>query len=186
VEISFLTTATRKEHYPDISLPRIAFAGRSNVGKSSLINSLVGTKKLARISSTPGRTQAINFFSIEGRWVFADLPGYGFAKVSKSIRAKWGPMIEEFLECDEHLRLAILIVDVRHAPTSLDLVMRDYLLIHEIPFQVIATKCDKLSHNKRQKAFKITQQTMGVEDVILYSSVTGFGKKELWHIIREV
>ena len=186
MKVSFLVTATNKQHYPAVRLPRVAFAGRSNVGKSSLINSLLGRKKLARTSSRPGHTQAINFFNVEDRWHFVDLPGYGYAKAPMHIKSQWGEMIEEFLKDRELLRLTILIVDARHKPTKLDLVMRDCLVHYEVPFQVVATKSDKLSANRRQQSVATAQQTLETENIIPYSSATGIGKRQLWQIIREV
>lgn len=186
METSFLGAATNKQQYPKSGLPAIAFAGRSNVGKSSLINSLVGRRKLARTSSSPGRTRAIHFYRIEDRWVFVDLPGYGYARAPKAVRAQWGPMIEEFLTSDHRLGLCILIVDARHQPATLDLVMRDYLIHYRVPFQVVATKCDKLSANARLQSVARAQQSLRVESVLPYSAATGVGKRELWQIIREV
>lgn len=186
MEVSFLKTATSQAHYPKLDLPRIAFAGRSNVGKSSLINSLLGRKKLARTSSTPGRTQAINFFQVDNHWLFVDLPGYGYAKAPRQVKAAWGPMIEEFLSTDDRLKLTVLIVDSRHEPTKLDRIMKEYLVHYGVPFQVVATKCDKVSANQRHKSRSDIQKMLGVESVVSYSSATGIGKKELWQIIREV
>jgi GTP-binding protein len=186
VEASFLKTATEKRQYPDLQLPMIAFAGRSNVGKSSLINSLLKRRGLARTSSRPGHTQAINFYTVGERWLFVDLPGYGYARAPKQVKATWGPMIEEFLSSNPWLRLTILIVDARHEPTELDLIMRDFLLHYEVPFQVVATKSDKLSANRRQRSVAKAQQTLEVERILPYSSATGIGKRQLWQIIREV
>ena len=151
-----------------------------------MINSLVGRKNLARTSSKPGRTQAINFFKINNQWIFVDLPGYGFARVSKSTRARWGLMVEQLLREDKALKLAILIVDARRPATELDLTMRDYLKQFDIPFQVVATKVDKLSFYRRQQSLSNACQAMGAGPVIPYSSATGIGKKELWQIIRKV
>lgn len=151
-----------------------------------MINSLLGRKRLARTSSTPGRTQAINFFNIDNRWIFVDLPGYGFAKVPKSVRDRWGPMIEEFLGDGPLLKLTILIVDARREPTELDIVMRDYLLASKIAYQTVATKIDKVSPSRRKKSLDTIEAALGGRRVIPYSAATGIGKKELWRIIREV
>ncbi len=164
----------------------VAFAGRSNVGKSSLINSLLGKRKLARTSSTPGRTQTINFFNVEDRWIFVDLPGYGFAKVSKSVRENWGPMIEAFLTGEDRLKVVILILDARHAPTELDSVMDDFLETTGVARQLVATKFDKISSSRRTTTISRISNALGGRDVIPYSSATGIGKKELWQLIREV
>lgn len=184
MDARFLKSATRKEDYPRSGLPVIAFSGRSNVGKSSLINNLVGRKGLARTSSTPGRTQAINFFEVDGQWMFVDLPGYGYAKVPESIRAHWGPMIEEFLKENAKLKLAVLIVDARHEPTPLDRVMQEWLEAHRIPYRVVATKGDKLSSNQLRRSLRRIEEVLKT-DPLPYSAATGMGRKELWQIIRE-
>ncbi len=167
-------------------LPRVVFAGRSNVGKSSLINSLVGRKKLAHTSSTPGRTRAINLFNISNRWIFADLPGYGYARASKSMRAGWQRLIGNFLESDGRIKLAILIVDSRREPAGLDMMMREYLDDYEIPVQVVATKIDKVRSSHRTRFLQQIETSMESNSLIGYSSRTGEGSKELWRIIKEV
>ncbi len=141
---------------------------------------------MARTSSQPGRTQALTFFKIENRWVFVDLPGYGFARVPRRVRDRWGPMIEEFLKVEERLKLGIVIIDARHQPSPLDLQMVDYLKRFRVATQVVATKVDKLSTNQRRKALGSAGQRLGETNIIPYSSVTGEGKKDLWRIIREV
>ncbi|HSR52585.1 MAG TPA: ribosome biogenesis GTP-binding protein YihA/YsxC [Acidobacteriota bacterium] len=186
MEASFVTSATRSQEYPDSPLPRIAFVGRSNVGKSSLINSLVGRKKLARTSSSPGRTRLINFFQVDSKWLFTDLPGYGYAKVSRAERQRWGPMIEQYLRSDEQLKLLILLVDARHEPSPLDKVMKEWLDEWDVPYVVVATKADKLSANKLQQSLKRIRETFNAQLVLPYSAHTGRGKKELWRIIQEV
>ncbi|MFQ5930147.1 MAG: ribosome biogenesis GTP-binding protein YihA/YsxC [Acidobacteriota bacterium] len=185
MNVQFIKSATRKHEYPKTTLPKIAFAGRSNVGKSSLINNLVGKKRLARISATPGRTQVINFFNVDSRWIFVDLPGYGFAKVPARIRARWGPMIEEFLKEDESLKLTLMIVDARHEPTQLDLVMKEWLEQYRVPHQVVATKVDKLSSNQLQRSLDRIENIFN-RGVIPYSAATGMGKKELWRILERI
>ena len=166
-------------------MPGIAFAGRSNVGKSSLINCLIGQGKLARISSTPGRTQLINFFLIDESWMFIDLPGYGYAKVPKKTREKWGPMIEELLADCRFLKMTVVLVDGRHEATTLDKLMVDWLRQYEITFTVVATKIDKVGRSKRMKALKGLQQDLGLSRIIPFSSVTREGKDELWDEIKK-
>lgn len=166
-------------------MPGIAFSGRSNVGKSSLINCLIGQSKLARISSTPGRTQLINFFLIDDSWMFIDLPGYGYARVPKAIRAQWGPMIEELLSECSFLKMTIVLVDSRHEATTLDKLMVDWLRQYGITFTVVATKIDKVARSKRVKLIKELQKDLGVSRIIPFSSVTGEGKNELWEEISK-
>lgn len=180
----FLRSAARKDQYPESHLPRVSFVGRSNVGKSSLLNCLVGRKRLARTSSTPGRTQVINFFNVDDEWIFVDLPGYGYAKVPERVRARWAPMIEEYLLEDQLLRLTVVIVDGRHQPSKLDQWMVEWLDQNEIQIQVVATKIDKVSKNNRPGALKLIRETLGVNDVILFSAVTGEGKKDIWRTIQ--
>ena len=158
--------------------------GRSNVGKSSLLNSLLGVKGLARTSSTPGRTQAINFFLIEDQFYFVDLPGYGYAKVSKSERAAWGQLIEKYLAEREQLVLSILIVDARHEPSPLDLQMKSWLQHFGLPYLVVSTKNDKLSVNERRASQQCATKTLEVEHIIPYSAVTREGANQLWDAIR--
>jgi len=160
------------------------FMGRSNVGKSSLINSLLGVKGLARTSSTPGRTQSINFFLINDEFYFVDLPGYGYAKASKENRRTWGQLIEKYLAEREQLMLSILIVDARHEPSPLDLQMKSWLQHSGIPYLVVTTKVDKLSANERRKSRQRAEQILETERVIPYSSLTGEGAKQVWDEIR--
>lgn len=160
--------------------------GRSNVGKSSLINSLTGRKKLAKTSGAPGRTRLINFFLVDSKYVFVDLPGYGYAKVSRQEREQWGPMIEKYLTGDEILRQLLLLVDCRHAPSRLDRMMREWLQEHGIPYCVVATKADKLSSNQVRKSIRQIKETLNVERVFPYSAATGMGRKDLWRFIHEV
>jgi len=186
VEASFSTATTSKGQYPRNNRKWIVFSGRSNVGKSSLINSLLAKKNLARTSSTPGRTQTINFYDVGDRWTFVDLPGYGFARAPLRIREQWGPMIEEFLQVADAVKLALLVVDVRHQPTAQDQLMRDYLREHQRTLEVVATKIDKISRNRRVRHLKTVQETLNVPRVVPYSATRGDGKRELWKIIREV
>ena len=164
--------------------PEVAFLGRSNVGKSSLINSLLLRKGLARTSNTPGRTQSINYFLINDLFYFVDLPGYGYAKVSKTMRADWGKMAERYLSKPEDLVLCIQLIDSRHPPTALDRELNEWLLMNEKPSIVVATKADKLSRNQLQKQLKETGEQLGSRHVIAYSSETGFGRDSVWSEIQ--
>jgi GTP-binding protein len=166
---------------PEPKLPEIAFAGRSNVGKSSLINALVRRKKAARVSNTPGRTREINFFDVNGRFVLADLPGYGYARVSKERRAAWRPLIEGYLKGSLRLRGVVQLLDARHEPTEDDLRMLDFLAARETPTLVVATKVDKLKAAERDARIAALARAAGVEteQVIPFSAVTGVGRDEL-------
>ncbi len=180
----FVKSADRKDGYPRFKIPAIAFAGRSNVGKSSLINCLVGMRRLARTSSTPGRTQCINFFSLEEKWMLVDLPGYGYAKVPDRIRERWGSMIEEFFREYAQLRLAVVIVDARHEPTELDSGMVAYLQELGLPFVVAATKVDKLAKSRKSRSLRAIREQLPGSEVIAFSANTGEGRHELWQMIR--
>ena len=169
---------------PRPTLPEISFMGRSNVGKSSLLNSLLDVRGLARTSSTPGRTKSLNFFLINEAFYFVDLPGYGYAKVSKAERAAWGQLMENYLAQRECLVLSILIVDARHEPSPLDLQMKSWLQHFGLDYLVVSTKIDKLSPNERSKSLQRTQKTLGSELVIPYSSLTREGTGQVWEAIR--
>jgi GTP-binding protein len=179
----FIKSAFAREHWVTDRLPEVAFLGRSNVGKSSLINSLLGRKGLARTSNTPGRTQSINFFLINGQFYFADLPGYGFARVSKSTRADWGKMAEEYLADRDQLALCIQLVDARHAPTSLDKQLHEWLVFNKKPYIIAATKADKLSSNNLRKSLKVIEKDLPGSRIFAYSSQNGKGRDELWEAI---
>ena len=163
------------------------FLGRSNVGKSSLINKLVGAKGLARTSSQPGRTQSVNFYRINDCYQFVDLPGYGYAKVPQAVRRAWKPMVEGFLERRrDWIALALLVLDARRRPTELDLAMRDWLVAGEIPYVSVATKADKLSGNGQARARKLLQEVFDDPNSvvpILVSAQTGLGIREVWRQI---
>ncbi|HYV97907.1 MAG TPA: ribosome biogenesis GTP-binding protein YihA/YsxC [Gemmatimonadaceae bacterium] len=166
---------------PDATLPEVAFWGRSNVGKSSLINCLVRRKKVARVSTTPGRTREINFFSVNGTFVLADLPGYGYARASKTARASWRPLIESYLASSQQLRGVVLLLDVRHDPSEADRGVLDLLGGVGVPVLIVATKTDKLSARGLAARIAALVRALGVEeDVVLpVSSVTGAGRDEL-------
>ncbi|SDM24254.1 ribosome biogenesis GTP-binding protein YihA/YsxC [Bacillus sp. OK048] len=180
-------SAVRPAQYPETELPEFALAGRSNVGKSSFINKMLNRKGLARISSKPGKTQTLNFYLINEILHFVDVPGYGYAKVSKSEREAWGKMIETYFTSREQLRAAVLIVDLRHPPTQDDVMMYDFLKHYDIPCIVIATKADKIPKGKWQKYLKVTKETLDLDEndqIVLFSSETGEGKDKAWTILQ--
>ncbi|MFI8575080.1 MULTISPECIES: ribosome biogenesis GTP-binding protein YihA/YsxC [Rossellomorea] len=186
-QVELVISAVRPEQYPGDILPEFALAGRSNVGKSSFINKMIGRKSMARISSKPGKTQTLNFYKIEETLYYVDVPGYGFAKVSKTEREAWGKMIETYITSREQLRAVILIVDLRHAPTNDDVMMYDFLKHHGLPCIVIATKADKIPKGKWQKHLKVTRETLNMDsedDLIMFSSETGLGKDKAWDAIK--
>jgi GTP-binding protein len=181
----FIKSGFVEADWPRDEFPEIAFLGRSNVGKSSLINSLLGVRGLARTSRTPGRTQALNFFLVNKRLRFVDLPGYGYARVPRNIRAAWGEMATNYLAKRPGLVLSIQIVDSRHEPTTLDLQLNEWLVANAKPRVVVATKSDKLSQNELRKSLERVRRTMDAERVIAYSAVTGRGRDEVWRTIEE-
>nr|ABV27241.1 GTP-binding protein [Chloracidobacterium thermophilum] len=183
VAATFLKSATVAADYPPPTLPEVAFLGRSNVGKSSLINSLLGVRGLARTSNTPGRTQLINFFEINRELRFVDLPGYGYARVPQKIRERWRPMIESYLYHRSALALCVLIVDVRLAPQPLDRTMYEWLVATSRPFCLVATKADKLSRSQLLSQLSVLRAAYG-PDVLPYSSLTRAGADQVWEAIR--
>ncbi len=176
----FIKSAFERRHWVADSRPEIAFLGRSNVGKSSLINSLLLRKGLARTSNTPGRTQSINFFLINEELYFADLPGYGYARVSKTMRADWGKMAEEYLADREELALCIQLIDSRHKPTSLDIQLNEWLEHNKKPHLIVATKADKISNNELQKSLSLAGQLLPGAKILSYSAQTGRGRDQVW------
>jgi GTP-binding protein len=181
----FVKSAFNRSQWVADGRPEVAFLGRSNVGKSSLINSLLSRRGLARTSNTPGRTQSINFFLINDKFYFADLPGYGYARVSKTMRGDWGKMAEDYLSSRPELALCIQLVDARHEPSKLDVQLNDWLIHYQKPHVVVATKSDKLSRNELQKQIKVIQQTLGDSEVLTYSSETASGREDVWSRILE-
>ncbi len=172
---------------PDNQLPEVAFAGKSNVGKSSLINVLMNRKSLARTSSQPGKTQTINFYNVNQELYIVDLPGYGYAKVSKSVSEKWGPMIENYLHTSGQLRMVFLLIDLRHPPTKNDVQMYRWILSNGFSPVIIATKADKVKKSQLPKHLKILKETLRVIEgvpVIPFSSVTKAGRDEIWDLIE--
>lgn len=182
-------SAVKPEQYPNDRLPEIALAGRSNVGKSSFINKLINRKALARTSGKPGKTQTLNFYRINDAMYFVDVPGYGFAKVSKSEREAWGRMIETYLLQRDTLRTVALIVDLRHPPSKDDVAMYEFLKHNDLPVMIVATKADKIPKGKWQKHLKIVKETLGAnpnDPILLFSSETAEGKEKVWSQIESV
>lgn len=185
-QAEFVISAVSKEQYPDDRLPEIALAGRSNVGKSSFINKMLNRKKLARTSSKPGKTQTLNFYLVNDSFYFVDVPGYGYAKVSKQEKKKWGAMIETYLTRREDLKAVIIIVDLRHTPTEDDVMMYEFLKHYGIPAIIIATKADKIPKGKWQRHLRVVKETLNTEEedpVIIFSAEKGTGKQETWNAI---
>lgn len=180
----FVRSAFTKEHWLTDNKPEIAFLGRSNVGKSSLINSLLNRKGLARTSNTPGRTQCINFFLINEKFYFVDLPGYGYAKVSKSMREDWGKMAEEYLANRSRLVLFIQLVDSRHAPSKLDRQLFEWLQFHQKNQIIVATKSDKLKPKQLAENLAEIRETFPETRLFPYSALTKFGREDVWREIN--
>ena len=173
---------------PDAALPEIAFAGRSNVGKSSLLNRLVHRKKLARVSNTPGRTREVNFFKVNDAFVFVDLPGYGYARISKERRAEWKPLIDSYLKASRQLRGIVHLLDARHDPTNDDRQMLDFLGQLGVPTIVVLTKIDKLSNRERRDRIDAISNELGLdaEQIVPFSAVSGEGRDELAEAIESL
>ncbi|MGM8366340.1 ribosome biogenesis GTP-binding protein YihA/YsxC [Virgibacillus sp. W0181] len=183
----FIISAAEKTQYPSSGYPEIALAGRSNVGKSSFINRMIQRRNLVRTSSKPGKTQTLNFYLINEFFYFVDVPGYGYAKVSKKERQKWGRMMETYFESREPLQAVVLITDIRHLPTSDDIQMYDYLKYYDIPVIVIGTKLDKVPKNKRSAYLKRSKETLNLQEkdyLVPFSAETGEGKDQAWSILR--
>ncbi len=182
----YVASAVKVGQYPDLGLPEVAFCGRSNVGKSSLINRLVGRKKLVRTSSRPGRTQTVNFFVVNDVLSLVDLPGYGYAKAPAAVRAQWGRMIRTYLHRRESLMAVVHILDVRHPPSKDDLSFMELLFAEQIPAILVATKLDKLKPSRRAAAIKALSQVLPAHAglPIPFSAVTGQGADELWAAIE--
>lgn len=187
----FIKSAVKPDQYPPAGPPEIAFAGRSNVGKSSLINTLLNRKRLVKTSSTPGRTQLLNFFDINGDTVFVDLPGYGYAKVPARIKNNWGPMVEKFLSTRQTLKGVVLILDIRRTPKAAETDFINWLLDHSIPVILVLTKADKLSKSKRINQINAIAKELGITaaDLLCFSAKTRMGLSDVWaaidHLLAE-
>lgn len=180
--VEFVISAVRRSQYPSDNLPELLLVGRSNVGKSSFINTIINRKNMARTSAIPGKTQTLNFFLINRSFYLVDVPGYGFAKVSKQLKNKFGMIIEEYLRERENLKMVFMLVDFRHKPSEDDILMYNYLKYYNIPVTIIATKCDKVGKNSYEKNTNIIKHTLNMvdnDDIILFSATSKYGKKEV-------
>ena len=186
--VEMVISAVRPDQYPEDGYPEFALAGRSNVGKSSFINRMIGRKALARISSKPGKTQTLNFYKIEEQLFFVDVPGYGYAKVSKREREAWGKMIERYFTGREPLKAVVQIIDIRHEPTDDDCMTYDFLKHYNIPVIIIATKADKIPKGKWDKHKNIIKKVLEMDandPIIIFSSEKGLGFDEAWAEIEK-
>jgi GTP-binding protein len=185
-EAELVISAVEAKQYPKFPMPEIALAGRSNVGKSSFINKMINRKSLARTSSKPGKTQTLNFYKINQQFLFVDVPGYGFAKVPKAEREKWGQFIEEYMTIREFLRAVILLIDIRHKPSKDDQMMYEWLNHLGVNVIIVATKLDKIPKTRVHRHIKDIRETLQMPKtvpVIPFSSETGQGKDEAWNTI---
>lgn len=184
--VSLMVSAVRRSQYPTDFLPEFLLVGRSNVGKSSFINTMINRKNFARTSAKPGKTQTLNFYLINDYFYLVDAPGYGFASVNKKLKNKFGLIMEDYLEGRENLKMVFMLVDFRHKPTEDDVMMYKYLKHYNIPVSVICTKLDKISKNAVTKNKAIVMNTLGMEDEpILFSAITKEGKQEVSNKIVE-
>jgi GTP-binding protein len=184
----FVCSAVTPEQYPPDDLPEVAFAGRSNVGKSSLINKILNRKKLVRTSKTPGRTQLLNFFEINELWRFVDLPGYGYAKVPVEVQKRWRPMVENYLATRVNLRGMVWLLDIRREVSKEDLTLWDWLRSKQLTVVIVITKADKLSKNKRNKQAASIAKSLGMKarELIQFSAISGEGRDEIWQALRQL
>jgi GTP-binding protein len=185
----FVTSAVTPVQYPADTGPEVAFVGRSNVGKSSLINTLLNRRGLAKTSGTPGKTRTINFFRVNGKLGFVDLPGYGFAQVSRTERAAWGPMVEQFFRTRQRLEGVVHLIDVRHAPTAEDQRTRAWLLQWQRPLLVVATKVDKIGRPQRSSHLQPIAERLSLDadaPILVFSAQTGEGREDIWEWIRQL
>ncbi len=187
-DAKFIKSATAEEHYPEDKLPEILLSGRSNVGKSSFINSVLNRKNIAHVSSRPGKTQTLNFYLINEMFYFVDVPGYGYARVSKTEREKFGKMIEEYLLTRQQLKLVIQLVDFRHKPSEDDVLMYNFLSSYDIPCLVVGTKVDKVPKTKRKKCEKLIIETLHLDPGMFlpYSSETKLNINEIYDLLDQI
>lgn len=181
--IELIISAVRESQYPTDKLKEFLLVGRSNVGKSSFINTIINRKNFARTSATPGKTQTLNFYKVNDEFYLVDAPGYGFAKVRNSLKQKFGLIMESYLKSRDNLQMVFLLIDFRHKPTSDDIMMYDYLKFYNIPVTIVCTKVDKVSKNNHAKNKQIIMKELNIQneqDLILFSSVTKTGKNEIY------
>lgn len=186
--VEFIRSAVKPADFPTDAMPQVVFSGKSNVGKSSTINKLLMRKNFARVANSPGKTVHINFFMLDEKMYFVDLPGYGYAKVSKAERARWGALIEQYFEINEYMALGILIVDMRHKPTQDDIIMANWFLQSNKPFLVIANKQDKVKKMQREPNLKAIREKLGLHDgveMVEFSAEKGDGRDEVLEIISK-
>ncbi|MBO5376732.1 MAG: YihA family ribosome biogenesis GTP-binding protein [Bacilli bacterium] len=188
-DVDLTISAVRRSQYPDDNLPEFVMLGRSNVGKSSFMNTLVNRKNLARISSKPGKTSTINFYNVDKKFYLVDVPGYGYADTSKEEIRKFGLMVEEYLEKRETLKRVFLLIDFRHKPTNDDVIMYNFLKYYQIPVTIVATKADKVSSKEKEKNLKIAKETLDIvvgDNLVLFSSISKLGREEVLTIIQNI
>lgn len=186
--VQFEISAVTEKQYPKTGLPEIAMVGRSNVGKSSLINKTLNRKNFARVSSKPGKTATINFYNVDNALRLVDLPGYGYAKVSRQEKQKWGEMIQHYLDIRDELKMIFLLVDCRHAPSADDLMMLEWIRYYQKPFAVIATKADKVKPSQREGAISVICEDLQIEpeELIVFSAETGEGRDKVLALWEEI
>ena len=188
-DVDLTISAVRRSQYPDDNLPEFVMLGRSNVGKSSFMNTLVNRQNLARISSKPGKTSTINFYNVDKKFYLVDVPGYGYADTSKEEIRKFGLMVEEYLEKRETLKRVFLLIDFRHKPTNDDVIMYNFLKYYQIPVTIVATKADKVSSKEKEKNLKIAKETLDIvvgDNLVLFSSISKLGREEVLTIIQNI
>ncbi len=186
--IELIISATRRSQYPEGNLPEFIMLGRSNVGKSSFINTICGRKNIAYISSKPGKTSTINFYIVDNKFYLVDVPGYGYADTSKDEIRKFGLMVEEYLKKREELKRVFLLIDFRHKPTNDDILMYNFLKYYQIPVTIVATKADKLSNNERARNLKSLKESLDMvvgDNLVVFSSMTREGKEEIIKVIED-
>jgi len=187
--VNLFVSAVRRSQYPDDELPEFIMLGRSNVGKSSFMNTIVNRKNLARISSRPGKTSTLNFYNVDNKFYLVDVPGYGYADTSKEEIRKFGLMVEEYLEKRENLKRVFLLIDFRHKPTNDDVIMYNFLKYYQIPVTIIATKVDKVTSKEKDKNIKLLKETLDLvvgDDLILFSSLSKLGREEVISTIEKI
>ncbi len=188
LDVELTISAVRKSQFPTDYQPEFLLVGRSNVGKSSFINTLICRKNFARTSATPGKTQTLNFYLVNNSFYLVDAPGYGFAKVSRKLKNKFGLIMEDYLEQRDNLKMVFMLVDFRHKPTDDDIMMYNYLVHYNIPVTIICTKVDKVSKNNREKQINAITKALNVtkEDLILFSSLTKLGRQEVYNKLTDI